>query len=157
MTTGTQDYDGAVTLGLDTTLMGSAITFGNIVEGTTPDNESLNIVGNATFGGAVGNSRPLELLEVTGSTALNGGSVATAGAQTYTGPVTLGLDTALTGSAITFGSTLDGTTPGTESLSIAGDATFGGAVGATRSLELMDVTGTTALNGGTGTTAGNQD
>jgi mucin-19 len=157
VTTGRQDYDGAATLGRDTTLTGSMITFGNLVDGTTPDNESLNIVGNATFRGAVGNSAPLELLEVTATTALNGGSVATAGPQNYNGAVTLGLDTALTGSAITFGSTVDGTATGTESLSIAADAIFGGAVGTTRSLELIDVTGTTAFNGGAVTTAGAQD
>jgi filamentous hemagglutinin family protein len=48
--------------------------------------------GNVTFGGAVGSSKALALLNVTstGGIAINGGAVTTEGAQTYNGNVTLG-------------------------------------------------------------------
>lgn len=47
--------------------------------------------GTVTFGGAVGAQKALSALTVTGSTiAINGGGVRTEGAQTYTGPITLG-------------------------------------------------------------------
>ena len=54
----------------------------------------LNTAGTTTFGAAVGGGGPNLLASLTtdapGSTALNGGSVTTAGAQTYNDAVTLG-------------------------------------------------------------------
>jgi hypothetical protein len=60
--------------------------------------------GTVTFAGAVGSNKQLASLTVTGSNiAINGGSVASTGAQTYTGPVTLGASaTTLTVSAGSF-------------------------------------------------------
>jgi cytoskeletal protein CcmA (bactofilin family) len=101
-TTGVQTYTGAATLGVDTALAGSLITFSSTLDGT----EYLEITGDAQLDGAVS----LEYLTVSGASALNGGLVTTTGIQTYTGAVTLGADTVLAGSSITFGAAPAGTT-----------------------------------------------
>ena len=72
---------------------------------------------------------------MTGTTALNGGSVSTTGGQTYTGAVTLGADATLTdtGAGIDFVSTVDGGANLT-AIAASGTVTFGGAVGSTTPL-----------------------
>ena len=122
-TTGGQTYTGAVTLGAaDTTLTGTLVKFGSTLDGqpsvgggntgyggTLDAAPALSIVGNASFGGVVGGTATaLASLWVSGTTALDGGSVSTTGGQTYTGAAPLGANAILTGSAVTFGSTLDG-------------------------------------------------
>ena len=49
--------------------------------------------GNGSFGGAVGGQTALTSLGVTGTSALNGGTVVTTNGQTYSGTVTLGTTT----------------------------------------------------------------
>ena len=144
-TTGGQTYTGAVTLGAaDTTLTGTLVKFGSTLDGqpsvgggntgyggTLDAAPALSIVGNASFGGAVGgaaNNPDLASLSVSGTTILKGGAVSTSGAQTYSGAVTLGAATTLTGSQATFLSTVDGGFNLT--VDTAGITTFGGAVGA---------------------------
>lgn len=166
-TTGAQTYNDNVTLGADTTLTGSTVTFGGTVDGTTGGTESLTITGNAVFGDSagdfVGNTTLLEFVTVSGTTAFNAGNasatVMTAGLQTYTGAVTLGADTTLasTGNGnVTFGSTVNGA----QSLTVntGGNTTFSAAVGAGTALTsvITDATGTTFINGGTVTTTGTQ-
>jgi len=147
-TTGTQAYTGAVTLGVNTTLTGSTTTFNGAVDGAY----ALSILGDATFGPAVGSLTPLTSLSVSGSSGFYGGPVTTTGAQTYTGGVILGVDTHLVGSEVAFGSTVDGA----HSLSIIGDASFGGAVGGLAPLTSLSVSGSSALDGGAITTSGTQ-
>lgn len=55
----------------------------------------------------IGAGQDLEFLTVSGTSALNGQAVDTTGIQTYTGAATLHQDTALTGTVVTFHSTVD--------------------------------------------------
>lgn len=89
---------------------------------------------------------------------LNTGSSITTinGNITLSAPTTLGGDLTLTGGTVTFENTLDGTTAGQESLTIAGDAVFNRQVGRTTSLENLTINGTTAINGGSITIIGYQ-
>ena len=139
-----------MTLTGDTTMGATAVSFGNTVDGA----HALTVSGNATFGGAVGSHTALTSFGVTGTTALNGGTVDTTAGQTYSGAVTLGGNNSLSdtgASGVDFVSTLDGA----HALTVSGNAMFGGVVGGQTALTSLGVTGTTALNGGTvDTTAG---
>ncbi|QDT63214.1 hypothetical protein [Calycomorphotria hydatis] len=146
-TTGTQTYNDAVTLGADTTLTGTTISFASTLNGTTAGMESLAITGNASFSGVVG-STALEFLTVSGTTTINSSTISTSGVQTYDGAVTLGADTNLTGSIITFNDDVDGTTSGMESLTVTGNAVLGDTTGVDQvgnsvALEAFQITGTT--------------
>jgi len=155
-TTGTQTYNDNVTLGANTTLTGSSVTFGGTVDATTAGVESLTITGNAVFGDSagdfVGATTALEFVTVSGTTTFNAGNasdtVTTAGLQTYTGAVTLGADTTLTSTGagnITFSSTVNGAF--NLAVNTAGNTTFSGAV--TTTSVTTDAGGTTLINGGT--------
>ena len=107
-------YANSITLCLDTTITAPSVSFSSSVNGSSAGMQSLAVNGNATFGGAVGGSAALKSVSVSGSTAINGGGVTTSAAgggsgdQIYTGPVTLGANTVLTGATPTFGSTIAG-------------------------------------------------
>jgi hypothetical protein len=120
-TTGIQTYTGAATLGANTALTGTVVTFG----GTLDNGWTLGITGAAIFNGAVGGVTPLTSVTVSLTTGINGGVVTTTGIQTYTGAATLGANAALTGTVVTFGGTLNNAW----TLGITGGAIFGGAVG----------------------------
>ncbi|ASG25239.1 filamentous hemagglutinin N-terminal domain-containing protein [Nitrospirillum viridazoti] len=147
-TTGAQTYGEALPLSTDTVLKGTTVT----LNGTVNNNQALTITGNAVLNGAVGGISFLTSLSVSGTTAINGGSVGTWGAQTYSGATTLGANTTLTASSAGFGGTLDGA----KTLVITGDASFGGSVGGTTALASLSVGGASALNGGAVTTTGTQ-
>jgi hypothetical protein len=169
-TSGAQNYNGPMTISANnltlTSTNNGAITFGS--SATVNGGNSLSIgngTGAVTFGAAVGVGTPLTSLTIsstTGTTVLNGGTIATSGTQTYDDPVTLGAATTLTttNSAVTFGSAA--TVNGAYVLSIGngtGLVTFGAAVGGSAplaSLTISSTTGTTVLNGGTITTIGLQ-
>ena len=160
-TTGKQDYQGAVALGADTTLTstGGAIAFDSTLDGFHALTANAT-TGGTTFGGAVGSGARLNSLTVAGTAAINGGSVITSGRQDYQGAVMLGADATLDSSfgsgTVTFEKTLDGG----QALTVkAGTAltTFGGAVGGNARLASLTVTGTSAINGGSVTTKGQQD
>src|SRR5262249_34982247 len=69
ISSGTQDYDGAVTIGTDTNLSGSTITTKDTVAGGS---HSLTITGKAVFGnGAADTVTGLTTLHVTGTTTVN--------------------------------------------------------------------------------------
>jgi hypothetical protein len=76
-----------------TTLTGGSVSFGKTLRSTTDAEEALTVTAGATTcGGAVGDNRQrLASLttEANGSTAINGGSVTTAGVQNYQDEVTL--------------------------------------------------------------------
>jgi len=108
-----------------------------------------------TFGGAVGGTTALASLttDAAGSTAINGGSVRTSGAQTYNDAVTLGANSNLTCSTVTFARRWTMQRPTAHSLTVTGNAAFNGVVGTT-ALNSIHVTGTTADNTTAITTSG---
>ncbi|MEY5011580.1 MAG: hypothetical protein RLZZ253_2719, partial [Verrucomicrobiota bacterium] len=85
-----------------------------------------------------------------GGTVEMAGAIQTSGGQSYGEAVRLLADTALTGSTVSFGNTLAGET---HSLTVTGNAVFGGAA---TGLDTVSVSGTTALNGGAVTSTGTQ-
>ncbi|HWS26621.1 MAG TPA: MBG domain-containing protein, partial [Xanthomonadales bacterium] len=97
-TSGTQTYVDAVTLTGATTLASSgngAIAFNSTVNGA--QTLAVNTTGTTTFAGAVGGTAALTSLTTNagGTTAINGGSVTTTGAQSYGDNVSLGAPTTL--------------------------------------------------------------
>lgn len=159
-TTGAQAYTGAVKVNADTTLTGTTVVFGSTLDSFDATARSLTLhnTGLATFAGAVGGTNLLSTLTIDGASAINGGVVKTTAAQTYTGPVTLNADAALTGTVITFGSTLNSFDSTARSLTLhnADLATFNGAVGASHALSSLTSDGASTLNGSTVTTTGDQ-
>ena len=154
-TTGIQTYTGRVELGADTSLNGSTITFGSTLNGASAGQQSLAITGDVVFNNVVGGSSSLEFLTVSGQTALDGGDVTTAGIQTFTGATTLGADTVLTGTNVSFGSTLNGGQNLT--INASGQTSFGSTVGNSSALASLttDANGNVTFNGNV-TTVGTQ-
>jgi mucin-19 len=140
---GTQTYQGAVAQSVDNTLTASLATFNDTFAGGS---KALAITGNAEFDAVSG----LSSLNVSGTTKLDGGSIISIGTQTYKGAVAQSVDTALTGSLVTFNDTFAG---GSKSLTITGNAEFDGAVSG---LSSLTVSGTTQLDGGANTSTGTQ-
>jgi fibronectin-binding autotransporter adhesin len=109
---------GAITITADTTFTtGTAsLAFGGLIDADTSGSHALVLTsaGAITLGKAIGSTKSLFSLASTaaGTIAINGSSITTASAQSYVGPVTLGVDTVLaaggSGTAISFGSTIDG-------------------------------------------------
>ena len=151
ITNGSQAYND-VTLGADTALSGTTITFNGIVAGGT---HSLDITGNAVFGDAGGDTvTGLSKLQVSGTTLINSSTVISSGVQTYNDAVTLGGDTSLLGTTTTFNGTVAG---GTHSLDITGNAVFGDAGGdIVTGLSKLQVSGTTLINSSTISSSGVQ-
>ncbi len=128
-----QVYAGAVTLAADATLSAGAgpVTFANSVSGGHA--LAVNSSGATTFGGPVGGT-PLASLttDAGGTTAINGGAVATTGAQTLNDPVALGAAaTVLTAATVSF----------------TDDLTLGGSAAAATSV--LQVSGALTLGSGT--------
>ncbi|MBE0506138.1 MAG: hypothetical protein IBX50_05380, partial [Marinospirillum sp.] len=125
-TTGNQTYTGAVTLADHRTLTagaGSLITMtGNLIGG----NNSLTIA-DANWSLAGGNASSLSALSV-GGTSLLAGDITTTGSQTYSNGVTLEGVRTLSGSTLTFDSTVTGNDQNLTLTSTTGDTTFKGAV-----------------------------
>lgn len=148
-----QVYSDAVVLGADATLSAAArpITFAGTLDGAY--GLVANTTGITTFGGAVGSLTLLARLStsVGGETRINGGSVSTAGPQTYGDAVILGVTTTLRGAGITCASTVDGSRDGS-GLSIvdSGTTMLDGAVGGVSMLTTFttDAGGATVVNGG---------
>jgi len=164
-TTGAQIYGDAVTLGIGATLAstgGGAITFSNTVDGAQA--LTVDTAGVTTFTGAVGGGTALASLATIagGTTAINGGSVITSGAQSHGDNVTLGASTtfASTGSGdISFAGTLNSAGAGrTLAVNTAGTTTFGGVVGGVLALTSLttDAAGSTAINSAAIITTGAQ-
>lgn len=93
---------------------------------------------------------------VAGDTTTLAANLTSTGTQTFNTPVTLGADVTVAGSAVAFGSTVDGGQALT--VNSAGATTFAGAVGATTPLTSVatNVGGTTNINGGGITTTAAQ-
>ncbi|WP_293777560.1 filamentous hemagglutinin N-terminal domain-containing protein [uncultured Oxalicibacterium sp.] len=162
-TVGAQTYGAPVTLGDDTVL--ESTNGGNIVfAGTVDGNHDLTIKtdGTTRFTQAVGETTELASLTTmgAGTVQINGGSVKTAGDQTYDNAVALGANTVLTSTGnhgdVTFNSTVNGA----HSLTVAtaGTTTFNGAVGGSSALASIttDADGEVVINGGLVRTSGAQ-
>jgi hypothetical protein len=96
ITAGGQTYNGSATFATTTSLTstgGATIAFASTVDG--PGALTLN-GGAFAFQGAMGGAAPLATLTLNGVTTFSGGTVVTAGGQTYNGSVTLATDTSLT-------------------------------------------------------------
>jgi len=161
-TTGAHTYNDAVVLGASTTLTSTGsgnITFAAALDGAFA--LAVDTAGATTFTAAVGAVAALASLttDAGGSTNINGGSIATTGAQTYNDAVLLGANTTLSSSGsgnINLASTVDGAF--SLAVNTAGTTTFGGAVGATTALTSLSTNagGSTNINGGAITTTGAQ-
>ena len=105
LTTGTQTFGDALTLGADTLLLsfdGVQIGFGGTLDGA----QALTVVtsGVSSFGGVVGGTIALTALTTTGggNSTISGGAVTTTGAQSYGDPLSITADTVFTGGSGTF-------------------------------------------------------
>jgi filamentous hemagglutinin family protein len=143
-TTGAQGYNEPVLLGASTTLTSTGA--GNIgFAGTVNGAQALavNTAGTTIFGAAVGGVAPLASMttDAGGSTAIDGASVASSGAQRYGDAVALAGATTFStaGGALAFDGTLSA--PGLVTVSGAGAVTVAQGLG---SLALMLTTPTTA-------------
>jgi hypothetical protein len=152
-TTGAQSYKLPVTIATDTALSATQVAFTSTL--AAPGSNTLTITADASFAGALSG---LTALSVSGKTTIGFASLATSGSQSYGGAVTLLTSTSLTASALTFGSTIDdGSAAGTDSLTVTGPVSFGGAIGSAKALAALTVTGSSiAINGGGAVTQGSQ-
>jgi hypothetical protein len=130
--TGTQTYGGAVTLGANATLTGTAIDFTSTVTGA----QTLTINNSGLF--SIQGVMTLGTLDQTGAglTDIGANVTTNAGGINFSTPVELSanvtLDSSAANGAVSFGSTVDNATAAAESLTVnagAGNVTFTGAVG----------------------------
>ncbi|WP_293360681.1 filamentous hemagglutinin N-terminal domain-containing protein, partial [Microcoleus sp. CAWBG24] len=164
-TTGAQTYGDAVTIANNPILAGTGVTFKDTVNGSS--NLTVNGgSGNITFSGAVGTLSAIGNLTAnsTGITTFNTvssasittnavgatilkGNVITTGAQTYGDAVTVANNPILSGSAVTFNNSVDGSSDLTVN-SGSGNITFSGAVGAASAIGNLKANsqGITAFN-----------
>ncbi|TSA15100.1 MAG: S-layer family protein, partial [Betaproteobacteria bacterium] len=148
-TSAAQTYNDAVTLGAATTLTGVGVTFATTVDGA--NTLTVNDSGTTIFGGVVGGTTALTSVttNAAGTTAINGGTVTTTGAQTYNDAVTFGANTTLTttgGGAVSFLGGSESSTGAVRNLTVAagtGDVTVLGNMNAAGGFNVqnLDITG----------------
>jgi len=147
-TTGSQTYDGSVTLGAPTvTFSGTEGSFSGGIAGAG-NSLVLSFSGTTALGSGTVSGIDNLTSNGGGTTTLTG-SITTSGTQTYTDAVTLLGDTTTKGSTVTFAAI----TGGSHDLTVDGNAVLGGAVSGVAALA---VTGTTAANVATIATTGSQ-
>ncbi len=161
-TTGPLNLNDTLTLGTNPQITASNATFAKAVGG---GGGSFSVTGDASFLGAVsgftslavsgdavfGTAPPgLTSLFVAGHTNLNVPNLTTTGTQHYAGGLTLGSDVSLTGSTITVGGNLTGSS---KALAVNGNAVINSAA---TGLTTLSVSGATTLNGGSATSSGAQ-
>ncbi len=144
-TTVYQYYGDPVTLGASTILNGPIVRFYNTLNSDaipTPRTLLVNSNNVTLFDKTVGGIAPLASLETDapGITQIYGGLVTTTGAQTYWDPVTLGADTILNGTNVTFANTLNSDSVTDRSLRVNDDGvtTFGDVVGGDNELRHLE-------------------
>ncbi|MBC6981405.1 YDG domain-containing protein [Caulobacter sp. 17J80-11] len=150
-----QTYGDAVVLGADTALTSTnlgAISFSGAVNGAR--SLTVNTGGATSFNGAVGGATALTALftDAPGTTALNGGSITTTGAQIFGDAATLGANTTLTSTGsgtLRFATSVNGARSLT--MNTAGSTVLA-SVGDTTALTSLttDAAGSTTLTGGAG-------
>ena len=154
-TSTTQAYDGATTIGGNANLSGTTVTFGSTVNDSSHNTHSLTVTGSASFGGIVG-STALNPLHVTVGITINTTAFTTSTTQAYDGATTIGGNANLSGTTVTFGSTVDDSSIGAHALTVTGSASFAGIVGST-ALKSIHVTVSTTINTTAVTTSTTQD
>jgi autotransporter-associated beta strand protein len=144
-TAGTQTYDGAVTLGVDTTIAATEASFLGILTGNGHA-LTLNTSIQALLAGDV-SGVGLLTSDVGGQLVIATGSVAAA-ALDVNDAVLVATDTVLTiGGLADFASTIDSSSGGPFDLTLtAGRVLFGDAIGQTSVLDVLQVTSADALN-----------
>ncbi|MBK7685202.1 MAG: hypothetical protein IPJ25_03535 [Rhodocyclaceae bacterium] len=155
--TGNQTYFSTVTLNDDLSLIATGagtIALNGSVSGNAR-NLSVNAATAVALGDGTGtdNFTGLSSIDVSGPTTIRSNGITTSGTQRYRGAVTLGLDDinktkSLTATSVTFDSTVNATTKGTEALAVTGNAIFNNTVGVAKELGAVSVSGTTAFNAG---------
>ena len=119
-TSGTQTYNGAVSLNKSTSLEGSLVKFAGPLDGAF----ALTLAGATaqTFAGITGGTTPLTTLTPgTGLTKINAASIKTSGTQTYKGKLELGANAKIqtvTAAAVTFEETVNSASAGTNEFSL---------------------------------------
>lgn len=105
----------------------ATVTFDGTLDGDEPLSVNAG-TGAVAFNAAVGSATPLASLAVLGSgpVTLASTSISTTGAQTYVAPVTLTVNSTLTGDDVEFQGTLNG--PYALTVNDAGATTFGGTI-----------------------------
>ena len=145
----------AVTLPTDVVVQSksAAVSFNGTIDSAASGAKDLTVStsGLTSLAGAVGSTRVLDVLSIAGTSQLGAGSIATSGAQTYSGAASLSSDNTLTGSAINFGSTVDGARALTLN---AATTTLSTNLGSTTALTSLttDASGTTSVGGNVSTT-----
>lgn len=152
-TTGTQTYGENITLNRNIVFTGSTVEFTGTVNDSGAGQHALNIVGSAVFNDVVGGSIAPQSIAVSGIATLNGGTVTSAGTQNYGGLI-LGDDTVLNATSVVVAGPVDGVVPDQQSLTVNGNAAFGGAIGASVPLEALTVNGNASLAGNVATATG---
>ena len=119
-TSGTQTYNGAVSLNKSTSLEGSLVKFAGSLDGAF----ALTLAGATaqTFAGITGGTTPLTTLTTgTGLTTINAASIKTSGTQTYKGKLELGANAKIqtvTAASVTFEETVNSASAGTNEYSL---------------------------------------
>ncbi len=153
--TGAVTFTGNVTVNdIITFAQNYAVTLQGSTNVIDSDTSFLN-TGTTTIGNDASDSSTFTGgLDATAGAVNIAGIVATSNANIDFSTVTLTKDAELSGSTVTFNSTLDAAASGQQGLIVTGNAVFGNAVGATP-LKYLTVNGTSNIAGGTYTT-GNQ-
>ncbi|MBU3641842.1 autotransporter-associated beta strand repeat-containing protein, partial [Polynucleobacter sp. Fuers-14] len=167
---GANSYTGGTTVNAGTLRIASGGTAGASTGAVTITSATLDLqtaltIGSLSMSGtspAITTSSGTSSLAVSGTATL-ANAITTSGIQTYGGAVTLGAGTTLTttNSNVIFGSSIDGTSSGAQSLTIAngsGAIALGGNVGVAVSLSAINFSSGTATTilGGSVNTSGSQ-
>jgi len=136
---------GAAAFGADSAITTGAggVAFTSTLNGA--HNLSIDSSGLTSFGGLV--TLASLTTDAPGTLAITGNAVTTTGAQSYGETLTLDGDKTLTGTTVTFGGAVNGTTSGVESLDVVGDAVFNGGAGGAVALQSIDVSGDADVSG----------
>ncbi len=146
-----ETFNGAVTLDSDTTMTGSTLNSGAASGLTIAAGNGHSLTLDVTSSGNLGAMTALSSLSANGGIpyALNG-SIGASGTQLFSGPVVLNAaGITLTGSIVTFNSTVNSAVNAANPLTISGDVVFSNAVGSAANGQLgrLSVSGTTSLGG----------
>ncbi len=140
-----QTYNGPVTLGPDQTeevATSGLVTFDSTVNAAVAGDSAFVVEAPAVFDAPVGADGALYSLSDSGAYAktIDTSEIVTTAGVVFSGPTTLETDTSISGDALGFGP-IDGG----YALTLDGDATIGGDVGATAPLAQLTVNGTATL------------
>jgi len=156
-TTGTQQYQSAVTLSKSTTINAGNLSFDSTIVGGGY-NLNINATGSATFSNTIGvgtgNALNNFIVGATGGINLGAGQIKTTATQQYKNAVTLGKTTTINSGNLIFDSTIIG---GGFDLNViaTGSATFWDTISALNNF-IVGATGGINLNAGTITATGTQ-